>query len=192
MAPDDEVRTGTEFDLGRELLDQLAWHWDAHVRPRLDGLDDEELFWEPVPGCWSVRPRAEARTSAAIGSGEMVADFELPEPSPVPFTTIAWRLAHVTVVFDDRVGRHFSGPPVDRDNAIYAADAASTLAELDRAYAGWVGAVAALDTAALLRPVGPREPFPDAPMAALVLHVHREAIHHLAEVLVLRDLYRSR
>jgi hypothetical protein len=29
-------------------------------------------------------------------------------------------------------------------------------------------------------------------MATLVLHIHREMIHHCAEVLLLRDLYRSR
>jgi hypothetical protein len=52
--------------------------------------------------------------------------------------------------------------------------------------------VSPLDADALARPVGPTEPFPDAPMATLVLHIHREAIHHLAEVLVLRDLYRER
>jgi hypothetical protein len=180
------------MDLGRELLDQIGWYWDAHARPRLDGLTDDEHLWEPVAGGWSVRPRDEARTSRAAGGGEMVVDFEVPEPEPPPFTTIAWRLAHVTVVFDERVGRHFGGPPVDRTSAVYAADASGALDELDRAYAGWVRGVAGLDAAALGRPIGPKEPFPDAPMAALILHVHREAIHHLAEVLVLRDLYRSR
>ena len=29
-------------------------------------------------------------------------------------------------------------------------------------------------------------------MAALVLHIHREVIHHGAEVLLLRDLWRAR
>ena len=29
-------------------------------------------------------------------------------------------------------------------------------------------------------------------MAALVLHINREAIHHMAEVALLRDLYRDR
>lgn len=24
------------------------------LRLRLDGLTDEEFFWEPVPGCWTV------------------------------------------------------------------------------------------------------------------------------------------
>jgi hypothetical protein len=32
----------------------------------------------------------------------------------------------------------------------------------------------------------------DEYLAALVLHINREAIHHLAEVLLLRDLYRAR
>lgn len=29
-------------------------------------------------------------------------------------------------------------------------------------------------------------------MAALVLHINREAIHHLAEIALLRDLYEAR
>ena len=33
------------------------------------------------------------------------------------------------------------------------------------------------------------EPFPEASMAALVLHIHREVIHHGAEISLLRDLY---
>ena len=42
----------------------------------------------------------------------------------------------------------------------------------------------------LARPCGPAEgPWADASMAALVLHINREAIHHMAEVAVLRDLY---
>jgi hypothetical protein len=52
--------------------------------------------------------------------------------------------------------------------------------------------VASLTGEDLARPVGRVEPFlAGRPFAALVLHIHREAIHHLAEVLVLRDLYRA-
>ena len=50
-----------------------------------------------------------------------------------------------------------------------------------------------LDAAALARPCGPAEgPFAAYPMAALVLHINREVIHHGAEVALLRDLYRAR
>ena len=42
----------------------------------------------------------------------------------------------------------------------------------------------------LARPCGPAEgPFGDRPMAALVLHINREAIHHGAEIALLRDLW---
>ncbi len=45
----------------------------------------------------------------------------------------------------------------------------------------------------LSRPVGEAEgPFAAHPYTTLVLHIHREAIHHAAEILLLRDLYRSR
>jgi len=50
--------------------------------------------------------------------------------------------------------------------------------------------VAGLDEAALARDVGGVERWP-ASMAALVLHVNREIIHHGAEVALLRDLYRA-
>jgi hypothetical protein len=33
-----------------ELLEQLTWHWTNQLRPRLDGLTDEEYLWEPVRG----------------------------------------------------------------------------------------------------------------------------------------------
>ncbi len=43
--------------------------------------------------------------------------------------------------------------------------------------------------AGLRVPVGAKEPFPEVPMADLVLHIHRELIHYLSEVCLLRDLY---
>ena len=46
-----------------------------------------------------------------------------------------------------------------------------------------------LGTDGLAVPVGAAEPYPEAAMAVLVLHIHRELIHHLSEVCLLRDLY---
>jgi hypothetical protein len=52
--------------------------------------------------------------------------------------------------------------------------------------------VRGLDEAALAKPVGPAEgAYAESPMAELVLHISREAIHHGAEILLLRDLYRA-
>ena len=39
-------------------VDQLGFYWDHTLWPRLRGLTDDEYFWEPVGGAWSVRRRA--------------------------------------------------------------------------------------------------------------------------------------
>jgi DinB superfamily len=180
-------------DWTEQLSDQLRWHWENHLRPRLEGLTDEEYFWEPVPGCWSVRPRGECTAPIAAGSGPLVADFEIPEPVPPPVTTIAWRIAHLLVgIFGARNASHFGGPPVDYMTAEWPSTADEALARLDTEYERWIGAVSALDDDGLARPVGEAEgPFAESPMAALVLHIHRETIHHGAEICLLRDLYRA-
>jgi hypothetical protein len=50
-----------------------------------------------------------------------------------------------------------------------------------------------LGTDGLARPCGASEgPYANRPMAALVLHINREVIHHGAEVALLRDLYLRR
>ncbi|HEY2224637.1 DinB family protein [Actinomycetospora sp.] len=175
------------------LLDQLRFHWEHALRPRLDGLTDDEYRWEPAPGAWNVRPRAEART-APIGGGAMVIDFAFPTPEPPPVTTIAWRLAHVIVgVFAMRTASHFGGPPTDYDSHPYAATANEALAQLDAAYAGWIEGVRGLGEDGLTRPCGPAEgPYAAESLAVLVLHIHREVIHHGAEIALLRDLHRAR
>lgn len=175
-------------------IEQLTWHWEHHARPRLAGLTDAEYLWEPAEGAWSVRPREQATTTMAAGRGDVVIDFEHPEPRPAPVTTIAWRLGHLIVgVFGARVASHFNGPPCDYFTWEYAATADSALAQLDLAYDRWIAGVRALDTAAMSRAVGEAEgPFAASPMAELVLHIHREAIHHLAEVALLRDLWTHR
>ena len=121
----------------------------------------------------------------------MVIDFAFPEPDPAPVTTIAWRLAHVIVgVFGARTASHFDGPPADYDGFHYGETADEALAQLDDAYARWQSGVASLGEDGLLGAVGEAEgAYADSPYAELVLHINREAIHHLAEVCLLRDLY---
>jgi hypothetical protein len=180
------------FDWTTQLVEQLDWHWRSQLRPRFDGLTDDEYRWEPVRGAWSVRPRGTATSPMAVGSGAFTIDFAHPEPDPPPVTTIAWRIGHLVVgVLGARVAAHFGGPPVDYLTHDYPGDAASALAQLDAAYAGWIAGVRGLDDDGLRRPCGPAEgPFAEEPMAALVLHINREVLHHGAEIALLRDLYR--
>ena len=182
------------IDWNEELAEQLDWHWRSQLRPRLDGLTDEEYFWEPVPGMWSIRPRGVGTAPIALGGGEFTQDFAWPAPEPAPVTTIAWRLSHLLVgVFGMRVASHFGCAPVDYQTYDYPGDAATALARLDGAYAGWIDGVRGLGADGLARPCGPAEgPYAEASMATLVLHINREAVHHGAEIALLRDLYRWR
>jgi hypothetical protein len=180
----------TEPNWNALLRDQADWHWTQQLRPRLDGLTDDEYLWEPAPGCWNVRPRGTGDAPINAGTGPMTIDFAFPTPDPAPVTTIAWRLAHVIVgVLAMRNAAHFGHPPADYQSWDYAPTAAAALDQLDTQYGRWHAGVESLGEDGLRRPCGPTEPYPDLPMAALVLHINRELIHHLAEVCLLRDLY---
>ncbi len=173
----------TELDL------QLSWHWETNLWPRWAGLADDEYRWEPVGDCWNVRRRGETRSANPAGSGPTVLDFAWPEPDPPPVTTIAWRMAHLQVgVFGDRNARYFAGPATSWDEYDYPLSAATALDRLDAGYRTWIAGVRRLGPAELAERC--REPgFESSSMAAMILHVHRELLHHGAEICLLRDLY---
>ncbi len=179
-----------EIDWNHELFDQLDWHWHNQARRRLDGLTTPEYFWEPAADAWNIRPRGEG-SAPAVGAGEYTMDLVFPGPDPAPVTTIAWRLAHVIVgVFGHRNASHFGGPATEFTSFRYAGTPDGALRQLDEVYAQWTRGVRELGQDGLGRPCGPAEgPFADFPLGTLVLHINREAIHHLAEVALLRDLH---
>jgi DinB superfamily len=189
----DEERPAMTVDWGRLLVDQLDFYWSVHLRPRLDGLTDEEYFWEPVAGCWSLRPGPDGRYRPD-GGGE--------QPSPPPVTTIAWRLVHIGAgCLANRASAFFGGTGVPDDADMFdprhlptdlPGGAADGIAFLERCYRRWHDGIAGLDEDALRAPLGPKGAyFADHPMAALILHISREVMHHGGEIGVLRDLYRA-
>ena len=163
------------MDWNKQLTDQLEFHWKVQARPRLEGLTDDEYFWEPVPDVWTFHR-------------DNTIDWQYPTQEPPPVTTIAWRMAHIIVgVFNMRTASHFGGPPADHATWQYAMTADDALKQLDDAYEAWMAGARKAD---LSLPVGPAEgPFAEEPMATLVLHINREVIHHAAEIALLRDLY---
>ncbi|MFS0705475.1 DinB family protein [Cellulomonas sp. 179-A 9B4 NHS] len=177
---------------GPLLTDQLTFYWETSLWPRVQGLTDDEYLWEPVPGCWSVRPTADG-TWQAEGVG-------LREPDPAPVTTLAWRIAHVAVdVLGTRARTFFGDAPPGADMfdprlrpASLPSTADAALALLEESYRAWRDGLAACDDDALARPLGPRAAdFADEPLAALATHLHRETMHHGGEIGLLRDLYRA-
>lgn len=179
------------MDWTEQLIDQLEWHWTNHLWPRWEGITDDEYLWEPAADAWSLRPRSEATSAMAAGAGEIVIDWAYPEPTPPPVTTIAWRMAHIAVdVFGTRAANHFGAEPIDHRTTEWTLSAADGLDRIEGSYRSWLEGVRSLGPDDLSQPCGPAEgPFADYPMAALILHINREAIHHGAEICLLRDLY---
>ncbi|WP_245614067.1 DinB family protein [Actinokineospora inagensis] len=173
------MEPGHAMDWNTQLVEQLDWMWVNQFRPRLDGLTDDEYHWEPVPDMWGVRSTGDR--------------YALDGGTPEQPTTIAWRMGHLVGVFADRSARHFNGPAFDRPNHDYGATAGEGVAQLDWAYEIWTAGVRSLGDAGLDRPCGPSEgPFAKYPLSTLVLHINREALHHGAEIALLRDLYPRR
>jgi DinB superfamily len=182
-----------DIDWTKELLDQMSWQWDTALRPRLDTIDDEAYRWEPVDGTWGIRRRSEARSGRPQGAGDVVMDLDLPSPDPAPLTTVAWRMGHVAMVFGERAANHFGNGGVSYSTTRWPSTVDGMRSLLDEHHDAWVAGVRALDGDDLGRPCGPAEgPYAEAPMASLVLHVHREVLHHGAEIALMMDLFAHR
>jgi hypothetical protein len=178
-----------DVDWNAELVDQLEWYWQHQLRRRLNGLTNDEYFWEPVTGCWTLSRRGQSRAPISLGPGEFTMDYAMPSHDREPVTTIAWRLAHLIIVFTSMTASHFGGRPWS--SVSFSGTPKGALRQLDDAHDLWVTGVRSLGIEGLARPQGPTSPpeYAGAPMAKLVLHTNREVLHHGAEVCLLRDLY---
>lgn len=183
----------TEFrTYGRGLLLDLMDTSATFSQERLDGLSDEEILWEPVSPCWSVRRRGETAL-AAHGPGDFVMESE---PEKEAFTTIAWRVAHLTTGFAARWEWSFGSRSVAVEDVVdFAATADRGLEQLWSAFARWREGIAHMDEENFLQ-VGysqmPDGLDPTVPFASIVWWQSREMVHHLAEIALLRDLFAAR
>jgi hypothetical protein len=168
----------------KDLLD-LSDYAYGRLRSRLDGLTTEEYLWEPVPGCWSVRPERDgtARVDGADGPVD-----------PAPLTTIAWRMWHIVGLLANERNATWIGvtPTGALGDGTAPATAAAAIERLEEAYGLFRTHVAAVNPATLVDAMGPVTRFyADSTREAFILHELDELIHHGAEIAVLRDLHRS-
>lgn len=175
------------MDEAKQGLLSMSDHVFQRTRGRLDGLEDEEYVWEPVPACWSVRRRSDGthRIDHAV------------RPEFSPFTTVAWRLWHLTCCYGQRKNATWLGVAMDAGgrfemDAEVPATAAAALSCLEDAHGHWRAVVDALSDDDLDTPLGPGAgPYAEQKKTGFVLHMLDEFIHHGAELGVLRDLWRG-
>jgi len=158
-----------------DLVSLSDYVWQR-TTSRLHGLRDDEYLWEPVPGCWTA------------------SDQVRPAPEPAPFTTLAWRIAHLTDCYGaDRNGEWLGvalAPAVLDPEGARPGTADTALAMLERAHIRWRSHLTAVPEDSMSEQLGPLAgPYAEGTRASFVLHMLDEFIHHGAELALLRDLY---
>ena len=169
--------------LSQNLLDLSDFAWQR-LRDRVEGLTDDEYFWEPFDNCWTVRKTADG----------YVADGSRIPPAPAPFTTLAWRITHIVdILQEDRTASWFGHQPLAEDGQPPTpGSAADALTALDHAYAVWRRRLATLSQDDLDRPMGEIAGlYAEHDGMSFALHILDELIHHGAEVGTVRDFYRG-
>ena len=160
-------------------------------------MTDVEYLWEPVAGCWSVRRREDGpghRATKLLGGGPWGRDATPNSPYPPPFTTLAWRLSHLTEMLVLRADHTSGTHSMERTDFHSSGDAAGAIAAWETATAAWRRTLLACDDE-VLDTVG-YSTFPygsdaDDPFIDVVWWVNQEIVHHGAEIALLRDLYRE-
>lgn len=171
-----------EIDIKQSLIEQMTFAWDFQFLPRMEGLTTEEYLWEPVANIWTVH--------AGENGLPNVVDLVYPDPDPAPFTTLAWRMFHITGFLNKRWSSHFGDGSFDIKAQPVRLTADEGLTDLTASYDRWRESLRAATTERFNQPCGPAEGmFAESPFWDLVLHINREFIHHAAECNLLRDLY---
>lgn len=104
-----------------QRIDLLVWQLDltwSLFEYHLQHLDDEACLWEPAAGSWTVRPD---------NQGRWVADWEVPEPDPVPTTSIGWLTWHIGYWWTTAYGHCFAGGAPEREQITWPGTAAATI-----------------------------------------------------------------
>ena len=165
-----------------ELL-RLHDHWYTRLCTRIVGLADEELFWEPAPNCWSLRPGED---------GAFRPDFGLVFTEDAPVTTIAWRLWHIIdMLKEDRCALYLGLEPEASAAEVWVpASVAEGLDMLARANDAFRRYLEATDEDQLDAEI-PRSFMDGRTRLTFIFHMLDEFIHHTAEIALLRDLWRA-
>ncbi|GAA4080510.1 DinB family protein [Actinomadura miaoliensis] len=165
------------------LLRQLDIAW-ALFEYHLKDLDDAVCLWEPAPHCWTVRQDERAR---------WVADWQVPEPDPVPAVTIAWVTWHIGYWWTTVLGHCFGDGAPDREEITWPGGAAATAAWLGGLKDRWREELTRLGDADLDSTERTATlPWGEMTLADVAGWVTVELTKNVAEVGLLRNLHGAR
>jgi hypothetical protein len=169
------------IDLVIRQLD-IAW---SLLEYHLKDLDDPVCLWEPAPTCWTVRPNDQ---------GRWVADWEVPEPDPVPAVSIGWLTWHIGYWWTTTLGHCFGSGAPPREEITWPGTAAAAADWLRGLHGEWRENLLPLTDADLDSaqrsaglPWGQEQPLVD-----IVAWVNVELTKNVAEIGMVRHLHGAR
>ncbi|QFR02314.1 DinB family protein [Streptomyces phaeolivaceus] len=182
----EEATTPRAFGPGEWVLDLGA--------PDIPASEYAEVARQAADGM-TVAKIAEDWSVSVARVEEVLTHTGAPEPDRTPVTTIAWRLAHLHVQFAGGWEWTFGARRQDPKLAVdFNPSAASALASFWPVVDRWRDSVAGV-TEEQLDTVGfsqyPYGSAPDDPFFGVLSGSNLEFIHHMAEIALLRDLYRT-
>lgn len=154
--------------------------WNSLI-DQLDGLSDHEFFWTPVPKCWTVHQDVD---------GIWLVDYALPEPDPSPFTTIAWKIAHLASCKIMYHNHAFAAGDLSWEELDIPHTAADAIDWLKDGHARLKSALAGLEDADL-EPMRMTNWGEELPTWRIFWVMIAHDLQHGAEIGCLRDLYRG-
>jgi hypothetical protein len=175
------------FGPGAWVLDSGASDIPAAEYAEIDRQVRRGMTPDKVAADWGVSTQRVEEILNRVGP---------PEPDLTPVTTIAWRLGHLHSGFAGRWEWTFGERRRQPDLLVDFTPSASLAVErfwveVDR----WHDSVAAMTPEQLDTPGFGQYPDgsdPDEPFAAVLVDQNLEFIHHMAEIALLRDLWRAR
>jgi hypothetical protein len=183
----DEAVTPRAFGPGEWVLDQGA--------PDIPASEYAEVARQAAGGM-SIAKIAEDWSVSVERVEEVLAHPGTPEPDQTPVTTIAWRLSHLHFHFAGGWEWTFGERRQEPKQLVDFTPSASLALErfwalIDR-WRDSVGAVTdeQLDTVGFSQ--YPYASDPDEPFIGVLSGANLEFIHHMAEIALLRDLWRAR
>jgi len=175
------------FGPGAWVLDSGASDIPAAEYAEIDRQVRRGMTPDKVAADWGVSTQRVEEILNRVGP---------PEPDLTPVTTIAWRLGHLHSDFAGRWEWTFGERRRQPDLLVDFTPSASLAVErfwveVDR----WHDSVAAMTPEQLDTPGFGQYPDgsdPDEPFATVLVDQNLEFIHHMAEIALLRDLWRAR
>lgn len=160
------------------LRSQLAVVWRL-AGVTLSGLTTEECLWVPSEDAWTVREGP---------NGRWVADWQEPEPDPVPPTSIAWLQWHVLWWWSTVIDRSFGDGSLRREDVVWPG-ASESMDAIGRLHDEWLRHLDGLAAADLSSGEMTRWPYDDGrPFAHVVAWVNIELMKNVAEMAYIRRI----